>query len=495
MMDGFSAKDLFSNAMGLTYDDFIFLPGYIDFPFDEVSTKTYLTSNIELNIPFVSSPMDTVTGRSSAIAMALLGGIGIMHYNNSIEEQVEMVRQVKRYENGFITDPVVLSPNHVISDVDKIKAKEGFSGIPITQDGTLDTPLVGIITNRDIDLIEDRSIPLKNIMSVDIISAREGVSLDEANAILKKSKRGKLPIVNSDNLLVSLISRRDLIKNKNFPYAAKGKDKRLLVGASISTQEEDKQRLDALVREGLNVVVIDSSQGNSSFQIDMIRYIKKTHPSLDVIAGNIVTEEQAKNLIEAGADGLRIGMGPGSICTTQNTMACGRGQGTAVYKVSKYAAERNIPTIADGGVSSIGHMVKALGLGASSVMMGSMLAGTEESPGEYFYKDGVKLKAYRGMASAEAMKDGGDKRYLNETAKIKVTQGVSGAVADRGSLYKLIPYYAQGLKQALQDIGLKNLKSLHQALYNEHLRMERRTLSSQKEGHVHDIYDYQNLTI
>ncbi len=494
-MDGFSADELLLGPIGLTYDDLIFLPGYIDFSHNDVCLRTQLTRNISLNSPFVSSPMDTVTETCTAIALALQGGIGILHYNNTIAEQAAMVRQVKRYENGFITDPVVLSPEHTIADVDQIKIEYGFSGIPVTQDGTLQSPLVGIVTNRDIDLIADRSTLLKDVMTIDLITAQESISLDEANTILKQSKRGKLPIVNQQGLLVSLIARQDLIKNKDFPYAAKGADKHLLVGAAISTHEQDKDRLAALVQEGLNVVVIDSSQGNSSFQIDMIRYIKKTYSNLDVIAGNIVTQEQAENLIKAGADALRIGMGPGSICTTQETMACGRSQGTSVYRMSQYVYKKGIPTIADGGIASTGHMMKALGLGASTVMMGSMLAGAEESPGEYFYKDGVKLKTYRGMASAEAMKEGGDKRYFNETAKVKVTQGVSGAVADRGSLYKLLPYYVQGLKQSLQDLGFKDLRALHRALYKGVLRMQQRSLSAQREGNVHDIYDYQNRIV
>jgi IMP dehydrogenase len=435
--------------------------------------------------------MDTVTEDRTAIAMALQGGVGIIHYNNSIAEQAQIVRKVKRYENGFITDPVVLSPMHALYDIDTIKEKYGFSGIPITKDGTLKTPLVGIVTNRDIDLIADRGTCLKDVMTSKLIIAQEGVSLEDANKILKERKCGKLPIVNQEGLLVSLIARQDLIKNKDFPVSSKDRNKRLIVGAAISTHQNDRERLAALTEEGLDLVIIDSSQGNSSFQRDMIRYIKKTYAHLDVVAGNIVTVEQAKNLIIAGADALRIGMGPGSICTTQETMACGRPQGTAVYQVSKYAHKEGVPTIADGGVSSIGHMMKALGLGASTVMMGSLLAGAEESPGDYFYKDGVKIKTYRGMASAEALKEGGDKRYFNENAAIKVTQGVAGAVADRGSLYQLLPYYIQGLKQAFQDIAIKSVPALHEALDTEALRMQRRSPSAQDEGNVHDIYDYK----
>lgn len=494
-MDGFSAQELLNDKVGLTYDDLILLPGYIDFSNEDVSLKTRLSRNIELNVPYVSSPMDTVTEARTAIAMALQGGIGIIHYNNTIEEQAAMVRSVKRYENGFISDPVVLSPAHKVSDVDVIKHTFGFSGIPITEDGTLQTKLVGIVTNRDIDFVTDRSTLIKDVMTTDLITAEEGVSLEEANHILRQSKRGKLPIVNRLGHLVSLTSRRDLIKNKHFPYSSKDSGKRLRVGAAISTHTRDRDRLAELVKEGLDAVVIDSSQGNSLYQIEMIRYIKKTYPRLDVIGGNIVTTDQAENLIDAGVDALRIGMGPGSICTTQEVMACGRPQGTAVFKVSEFAAKEGVPTIADGGIASIGHMMKALSLGASTVMMGSMLAGTDEAPGEYFYKDGVRLKSYRGMASAAAMKEGGDKRYFSETAAIKVAQGVAGAVVDRGSLYQLLPYYLQGLRLAFQDVGVKSVSELHRALYDQRLRMQRRSPSSQREGGVHDIYEYNKQSV
>ncbi|MBU0650358.1 IMP dehydrogenase [bacterium] len=488
-MDGFSADEIFKDVQGVTYGDFIILPGYIDFLPEDVCLKTKLTKRISLNFPIVSSPMDTVTEEKMAINLALLGGIGILHYNNSIEEQSAMVRTVKRYENGFIKDPMVLSPEDPVSAVHEIKRRYNFSSIPITQDGTLRTKLIGMVTNRDIDLLNDASIKIKEIMTTDLVTTSEGVSLDEANKILSKSKKGKLPIVDNEGRLISLISRSDLIKNKDFPYASKDENKRLLVGAAISTKPEDRERLNALIQEGVNVVVIDSAQGNSSYQIEMIKYIKKNY-DVDIIAGNIVTQDQAENLIKAGADALRVGMGPGSICTTQETMACGRPQATAVYKVSIVASKQGVPVIADGGISSIGHMMKALSVGAHTVMLGSLLAGTEEAPGEYFYKDGVKLKSYRGMASIEAMKKGGDKRYFSANETIKVAQGVSGSVIDRGSLLKLIPYYTQGLKHAFQDIGIKDMPELHKKMYAGKLRMQVRSLSSQQEGGVHHLYEY-----
>ncbi len=490
--NGFEGKDIFGQMTGYTYSDIILLPGYIDFSVEEADLKTKLTRNINLNLPFVSSPMDTVTEEKMAIHMALLGGIGILHYNNTIEEQAEMVKKVKRFENGFIVDPVVLSPEHTIDDVYRLKMELGFSGIPITEDGTLKTKLVGIVTTRDIDFEKDTTKKLREVMTTELVTAREGATLSEANKILKKTKIGKLPIVDESGLLKSLMSRTDLKKNRDFPFSTKDANKQLRVGAAISTHDKDKERLKELVKNKLDVVVIDSSQGYSKFQIDMIKHIKSAHPELDVIAGNVVTEEQAIGLLKAGADALRIGMGPGSICTTQETMATGRSQATAVYHTAKAAREFGVPVIADGGISTIGHIMKALSFGASTVMMGSLLAGTNESPGEYFYKDGVRLKKYRGMASLEAMKNGGDKRYFADNSKIKVAQGVVGAVVDKGSLDDFIPYLAQGLQHAFQDTGYRTLPDLHNGLYSGKLKMQIRSEASIKEGGVHDLYSFEN---
>ncbi len=489
--DGFSGHELFSSNQGLTYDDFIVLPGYIDFQPDDVDLETALTRNIRIKRPLVSSPMDTVTEARMAIALALLGGIGIIHYNNSIEEQAEEVKKVKRFENGFIMDPVTLTPEHTIADVDAIKATYGFSGIPITTEGRLNSKLVGIVTNRDIDFEKDRSRKLAEVMTTDVLVAKKGISLAEANEILRKSKKGKLPIIDDAGLLVAFMCRNDLLKNKDFPFASKDEAKQLMVGAAISTREESKERLSRLAAAGVNVVVIDAAQGNSVYQIEMIRYIKKHHPEIDVIGGNVVTEAQCKSLIEAGVDSLRIGMGPGSICTTQTTMSVGRAQATAVYRCAGYARSYGIPVIADGGISNIGHIAKAIALGAGAAMMGSLFAGTEEAPGEYFYENGVRLKKYRGMASAEAMEKGGSKRYFAEEAKILVAQGVSGAVVDKGSMFDLVPYLVQGLKHSFQDMGARSARLLHDMLESGELRFERRSPSAQGEGGIHDLYSYK----
>lgn len=491
-LDGLDAESLFRAGVGLTYDDLIILPGYIDFAAADVRLDTHLTRNIRIKRPVVSSPMDTVTETAMAITLALLGGIGILHYNNTVAEQVAMVRKVKRYENGFITDPVTLSPQHLIRHVDEIKHAHGFSGIPITEDGTLATRLVGIVTNRDIDFERDRERPLSEVMSSQLVSAPKGVTLSEANHLLRTSKRGKLPVVDEDGLLVAMLARRDLLKNLNFPDSSKDASKQLLCGAAVSTRDEDRERVDALVEAGANVLVVDAAQGHSIYQQRMLAYIKSRCPQVDVIAGNVVTQQQAETMIHSGADALRVGMGPGSICITQNMMAVGRPQATAVYRTAALARAYGVPVIADGGVNGIGPMSKALALGANTVMVGNLLAGTQEAPGEYFYENGVRVKRYRGMASLEAMAKGGAKRYLADKADpVKVPQGVSGTVVDKGSLTDYLPYLMKGLQQSLQDMGYCDLTSLHQALWDGRLRLERRTPNATAEGSVHSLVSYE----
>jgi IMP dehydrogenase len=495
LADGFDAERLFQHAMGLTYNDLILLPGHIDFAVHDVNLQTRISRNIALHTPIISSPMDTVTEANMAIHMALLGGIGMIHYNNSIEEQAREVRIVKRYKNGFITNPSVLTPSHTVADIDAIRAQYGFTGVPVTDTGKMGGKLLGIVTNRDIDFVQDRTLLLKDVMTTELITAQDGIPLEQAYDLLEASKKGKLPIINAAGELVALMSRTDLRKTRNFPLATKDANDHLAVGAAIGTRPQDWQRLEALVAEGLDVVVIDSSQGDSTFQIQMVKRIKAHYPKLDVIGGNIVTRQQAAHLIEAGVDGLRVGMGVGSICTTQEVTAVGRPQATAVYHVARYAREQGIPIIADGGISNIGHITKALSLGASAVMMGSMLAGTTEAPGEYFYKDGIRLKKYRGMGSQEAMTKGSSVRYFGEDARILVSQGVSGSVVDKGSILKYLPYMLQGVKHGLQDLGIQSVESLHEALYTGTLRFEQRSISAVAEGGVHSLHSFEKNVI
>jgi len=499
LYDGFSASDIFvkNKGTGYTYNDLIMLPGHIYFGVDDVVLKTQVTKKISINAPIVSSPMDTVTESSMAIHLALLGGLGFIHYNMPIEKQVEEVQSVKRFENGFVTNPIVLKPDNRLSDIDEIKHKFGFTGVPITDTGKMGGKLLGIVSNRDIDFLKDRTLFLKDIMTPmsDLIVAQEGLTLEEANQTLRESKKGKLPIVNKNGEIVALITRSDLKKNKAYPIASKNKNKQLIVGAAVGTRESDKQRVEALAAAGVDVIVIDSSQGDSIYQRDMIQHIKRAHPEIEVVGGNVVTKLQAKHLIDWGVDGLKVGMGVGSICTTQEVTAVGRGQAASVYNVSSYASQFGIPVIADGGIKSIGDITKALSLGASTVMMGSMLAGTEEAPGEYFYRDGIRLKKYRGMGSLEAMKVGSDVRYFNEANMIKVAQGVSGNVKDKGSVKQFVPYLLQGVKHGFQDLGVKSMVELHEKVKQGVVRYELRTPASQAEGGVHSLYSYEKSGI
>eukprot|EP00127_Corallochytrium_limacisporum_P001366 Clim_evm5s54 gene=Clim_evmTU5s54 len=497
LRDGLSADEMFGKGVSLTYNDIMILPGYIDFPASAVDLTTKLSRNIKMKTPFVSSPMDTVTESEMAIHMALLGGVGIIHNNQGAATQAEMVRKVKKYEQGFILDPVTLPATATLIDLFDIKKKFGFSGIPITDTGKMRGKLLGIVTSRDVDFLTDEQIntlTVKDVMTPrsDLVVGTQDMNLEDANRVVKDSKKSKLPIVNEQDELVALISRTDIKKNETFPLASKDPHHQLIAAAAVGTREHDRQRFRALVDAGVDCIVIDSSQGNSSYQIEMIRAMKNEFPNVDIVGGNVVTRGQAANLIAAGADGLRVGMGSGSICITQEVMACGRAQSTAVWNVAREAAKHDVPIIADGGIGNVGHIIKACALGASTVMMGSLLAGTSESPGEYFYQDGVRLKRYRGMGSLDAMeKEGGKQRYFSEKDKIKVAQGVTGSVVDRGSIHRFVPYLYAGVQHGLQDIGYKSLSTLKEGMYAGDVRFEQRSPAAQYEGGVHGLHSFE----
>nr|CAB3451894.1 unnamed protein product [Digitaria exilis]CAB3455654.1 unnamed protein product [Digitaria exilis] len=486
--DGFSAARLFSQGVSYTYDDVIFHPGYIDFPADAVDVSTRLSRRVPLAVPCVASPMDTVSEASMAVAMASLGGAAVVHGNTDPATQASILRAAKSRRLPFVSATPFLSPSSVFPSAADFSG--GCAYALVTENGDSHSLLVGVAAAAH----HKPGVPVSEYMTPAPRTTSAAFDFEQAAAFLADEGLDFAPLVSDAGEAVDLITAQDIERIRSYPKLGKpsvGDDGRFVVAAAIGTREEDKRRLELLVKEGANAIVIDSSQGNSVYQLDMIKYAKRIFPEVDLICGNVVTIAQAQNLIGAGADGLRVGMGSGSICTTQEVCAVGRGQATAVYKVASYAKDHDLPVIADGGISNSGHIVKALTLGASTVMMGSFLAGSLEAPGVYEYKDGRRVKKYRGMGSLEAMTKGSDARYLGDMLKLKVAQGVVGAVADKGSVLRFIPYTMQAVKQGFQDLGASSLQSAHDLLRSESLRLEVRTGAAQVEGGIHGLVSYE----
>ena len=465
---------------GITFDDVLLVPAYSEVIPNQVDLTTYLTKKIKLNIPMMSAGMDTVTEHRMAIAMARQGGIGIIHKNMSIEQQAEEVDKVKRSENGVITDPFSLSPEHTLADANDLMAKFRISGVPITENGRL----VGIITNRDLKFETDFSKKIKESMTTEnLVTAKQGITLEEAKAILAKSRKEKLPIVDDNFNLKGLITIKDIEKQIKYPLAAKDAQGRLLCGAAIGITKNIMERTEALVKAKVDVVVLDSAHGHSRNIMNAIREIKSAYPDLQVIAGNVATGEATKALIEAGADAVKIGIGPGSICTTRIVAGIGVPQITAVMDSYAVAKEYGIPIIADGGIKFSGDMTKAIAAGANVCMMGSIFAGCDEAPGEFELYQGRKYKVYRGMGSIAAMENGSKDRYFQTEAKKLVPEGVEGRVAYKGTVEDTVFQLIGGIRAGMGYCGAKDIETLKQTG-----RFVKISAASLKESHPHDIH-------
>ena len=466
---------------GLTFDDVLLVPQASDFTPNEVDLTTKLTKNITLNIPLMSSAMDTVTESSMAIAIAREGGIGIIHKNMTIEQQAAEVDKVKRSENGVIANPFSLSENHTLKDADELMGKYKISGVPICDDNNV---LIGIITNRDLRFETDFAKKIKDAMtSENLITAPVGTTLSEAQKILSKHKIEKLPIVDEENHLKGLITIKDIEKAIRYPNSARDKDGRLLVGAAIGVTNDALERVKAVYDAGVDVVVLDSAHGHSKNIINKVKEIKEAFPDLDLIAGNIATGEAAEALINAGADCVKVGIGPGSICTTRVVAGIGVPQITAIMEAYDAAMNAGIPVIADGGIKYSGDITKAIAAGANVCMMGSLFAGTDEAPGDFELYQGRKYKVYRGMGSIAAMENGSKDRYFQENAKKLVPEGVEGRVAYKGSVEDTVFQLIGGLRSGMGYCGAHNIPELH-----EKAEFVKISAASLKESHPHDIH-------
>ncbi|MBR5419576.1 MAG: IMP dehydrogenase [Lachnospiraceae bacterium] len=464
---------------GITFDDVLLVPGYSEVIPNQVDLTTNLTAKIRLNIPMMSAGMDTVTEHRMAIAMARQGGIGIIHKNMSIDEQADEVDKVKRSENGVITDPFSLSPDHTLADADALMGKYRISGVPITEG----RKLVGIITNRDLKFETDFNKKIRESMtSENLVTAKEGITLEEAKKILADSRKEKLPIVDDDYSLKGLITIKDIEKAIKYPLAAKDSQGRLLCGAAVGITANVLDRVTALNKAGVDVVVLDSAHGHSLNVINCVKMVKEAFPDLQLIAGNVATGEATKALIEAGVDAVKVGIGPGSICTTRIVAGIGVPQITAIMDCYTVAKEYGIPIIADGGIKYSGDLTKAIAAGGNVCMMGSIFAGCDESPGTFELFQGRKYKVYRGMGSISAMENGSKDRYFQENAKKLVPEGVEGRVAYKGTVEDTVFQLMGGLKSGMGYCGAKDIKALQ-----DNSRFIKISAASLKESHPHDI--------
>ncbi len=468
---------------GLTYDDVLLVPRYSEILPREADLSTQLTKTIRLNIPLLSAAMDTVTEAAMAIAIAREGGMGILHKNLTVEQQAEQVRRVKRSESGMILDPITLGLESVVEDALGLMKQYSISGVPIID---LEGNLVGIVTNRDLRFKPELDVPIREIMtSENLITAPVGTTLEQAELILQQHGIEKLPVVDEDGKLRGLITFKDIRKKRQHPHAAKDEHGRLRVGAAVGVGGDTPERVEALIAAGVDAVVVDTAHGHTNGVIDTVRLLKEKHPDLQVIAGNIATREAAEALIDAGADALKVGIGPGAICTTRVVAGVGVPQLTAIMWVAEAAAQRGVPVIADGGIKQTGDIGKAIAAGADIVMMGGMFAGMEEAPGEKILLDGRMYKAYRGMGSLGAMASGSADRYFQdpeeEIAKL-VPEGIEGRVPLKGPLRDTIYQMTGGLRAAMGYCGCSTVAEL-----KEHGRLVRMTSAGFRESHPHDV--------
>ncbi|MEJ8598896.1 IMP dehydrogenase [Riemerella anatipestifer] len=464
----------------ITFDDVLLVPSFSEVLPNQVSLKSRLTDKITLNVPIVSAAMDTVTESDLAIALARVGGLGFIHKNMPIEEQAAQVNKVKRSENGMIADPVTLSKDYTLREAKELMSRYKISGLPVVDDNNT---LIGIITNRDVKYQENLDMKVEELMTKDnLVTSDKNTTLETAKNILLENRVEKLPIVDENFKLVGLITIKDIDNQLEYPHANKDKNGRLIVGAGVGVGEDTMERVTALVKAGVDIIAIDSAHGHSKGVLDKIKEIRQAFPDLDIVGGNIVTAEAAKDLIEAGANVLKVGVGPGSICTTRVVAGVGVPQLSAIYNVYEYAQSKNVAVIADGGIKLSGDIVKAIASGANAVMLGSLFAGTDEAPGEEIIFQGRKFKSYQGMGSLAAMKRGGKERYFQSEAKKFVPEGIEGRVPHKGKLEDVVFQLTGGLRAGMGYCGAKDIKSLQ-----TDSKMVKITGSGLKESHPHDV--------